>query len=392
MRWRDAAAGALIAGLVVVVGATIGVAAQDATTAVEAYVTLPDGSAASPLMRLEVHDDTAVVFSARTDADDAGVARWDDVPAAPGMHATVSAEYDGVTYRSETAVISAGSVLRVNLAVFPVTAEGNPLHIDTLHVIIQADDPTAYRVLQFMTVSNAGAAAYAGGPLLSDGRPAGLVIPLPDQASAVSPAPFPTPEDALPFDDADIGPGRVLDARPVPPAGRQVAITYTLAADDAEMRFRLDLPYPVQTASVMMGGEAIADLVLTTSTLQQGEPQDIGGQLYELWTAEALSPGGELSFELGTPGVRLLAKHWALIGLAIAMLVAVAASLHGGGSVQHARQRRNELIDRVARLDLLHEHGGIADSEYFRERARELEDLLLLEQQAKSARVTRATR
>jgi hypothetical protein len=389
MCWRSAAAGALIAGLAVG-GTTVGMPKQDETASVEARATLPDGSVAALLMRLEVHDGTALVFSARTDADSTGMARWDEVPASPGMHATVSADYDGVTYRSDTAVIRPGSVLQVSLAVFPVTGKGNPLHIDTLHVILQADEPTVYRVLQFMTVSNAGLAAYAGGPLLSDGRPAGLVIPLPDRASAVSPAPFPSPEDALPPSDADIGPGRVLDARPVPPTGRQVAVTYSLTADDHGMPFHLDLPYPVQSASVMMGGDAVAGLELTTSTLQEGEPQDIGGQLYKLWTAEALSPGSELSFELRTPGVRLLAKHWALIGLTLAMMVAVAASVHGGGSIQHARQRHSGLIDRIVRLDLLHEQGGIADIEYFRERARELEDLQLLEQQTKSARATRS--
>ena len=73
------------------------------------------------------------------------------------------------------------------------------------------------------------------------------------------------------------------------------------------------------------------------------------------------------------------------------MLAAVAASLHGGGSIQHTRQRRSGLIDRIVHLDLLHEHGGIADVVYFRERARELEGLQLLEQQTKSARPTRPT-
>lgn len=390
MRWKGGAACsaivALIAGGMVTAAPT-----QDETTSVEARATLPDGSPASPLMRLEVHDGTAVVFSARADADDTGTVRWDSVPAAPGMHATVSAEYDGATYRSATATVSIGTVLQIDLPVFPVTAVGNPLHIDTLHVIVQADDPNIYRVLQFMTVSNAGQAAYAGGPQLDDGRPAGLVIPLPDQASEVSPAPFPTPEDALPRADTQIEPGRVLDARPVPPAGRQVAVTYTLTADDSRLPFRLDLPYPVSTASVMLGGDATTGLELTTSTLQQDEPQDIGGQLYELWTAQALAPGTELSFELSARGVRLLSTHWALIGLAIAMVTAVLASLHGGGSVQHARQLHARLIDRIARLDLGHERGEIADHQYFRERGLELERLQLLEQQTKLARATRAT-
>ncbi len=390
MRWKGG-----VACSAIVVLTTGGMApaapAQDETTSVEARATLPDGSRVTPLMRLEVHDGTDIVFSARADADDTGTVRWDSVPAAPGMHATVSAEYDGATYRSATATMSAGTVLQVDLPVFPVTAAGNPIHIDTLHVIVQADDPNIYRVLQFMTVSNAGRAAYAGGPLLDDGRPAGLMIPLPAQASDVSPAPFPTPEDALPPADTEIEPGRVLDARPVPPTGRQVAVTYTLTADDNRMSFRLDLPYPVQTVSVMLGGDAVTGLELTSTTLQQDEPQDIGGQLYELWTAQALSPGTELSFELGALSVRLLPTHWALIGLAIAMVSAVLASLHGGGSVQHARQLHARLIDQIARLDVEHERGEIADAHYFRERGQELERLHLLEQQAKSARATRAT-
>ncbi len=362
---------------------------QDQTTSVEGRATLPDGSAVSPLMRLEVHDGTAVVFSARADADDSGLVRWDSVPAAPGMHATVSAVYDGVTYRSQTSVVSPESVLRIELPVFPVTTEGNPLHIDTLHVIVQADDPTVYRVLQFMTVTNATAAAFAGGPPLGDGRRAGVVIPLPEQADAVSPAPFPTPEDALPRADASIEPGRVLDARPVPPAGRQVAVTYTLTADDAGLPFRLELPYPTQAVSVMLGGDAAADLELTATALQQNEPQDIGGQLYELWTAEALPPGSELTFDLGLRGVHLLPRHWALIGLAAALVVAIGATAHGGGSVQHARRRQAGLIDGIARLDLRHERGEIADIEYFRKRGQELERLQLLALQAKAARATR---
>ncbi len=378
----------LAAGLATV-GVVSATPSQNDTTSVRARATLPDGTTVAPLMQLEVHDGTAVVFSARADADDTGFVHWDSVPAAPGMHATVSAVYDGVRYQSETAVVNAGSVLQIELPVFPVSTEGNPLHIDTLHVIVQADDPTVYRVLQFMTVSNASSTAFAGGPSLGDGRRAGLVIPLPDQASAVSPAPFPTPEDALPRTDAGIEPGRVLDARPVPPAGRQVAVTYTLTADATSLPFRIELPYPVQTLSVMLGGDAAADLELTTSTLQQNEPQDIGGELYELWTAEALPPGAELSFELGVRGVRLLPTHWALIGLASALVVAIVATIHGGGSMQHVRHRQSRLIDRIARLDVQYERGEIADLEYFRARGQELESLQLVALQAKAARATR---
>ena len=51
MYWRSAAAGALIAGLVVG-GTTVGMPKQDETASVEARATLPDGSVAALLMRL----------------------------------------------------------------------------------------------------------------------------------------------------------------------------------------------------------------------------------------------------------------------------------------------------------------------------------------------------
>ena len=89
--------------------------------------------------------------------------------------------------------------------------------------------------------------------------------------------------------------------------------------------------------------------------------------------------------------MRLLPTHWALIGLAIAMVLAVSASLHGGESVRHAHEHRSRLAERIARLDLRHESGEIAEAEYFRERGQQLESLLLLEQQAKSARTRRST-
>ena len=77
--------GATACALMVALGASDIAAAtpQDETTTVEARATLPDGVAALLLMRLEVRDGDAVVFSARADADATGVVRWDTVPAAP---------------------------------------------------------------------------------------------------------------------------------------------------------------------------------------------------------------------------------------------------------------------------------------------------------------------
>lgn len=290
---------------------------------------------------------------------------------------------------SHSAVFAAPLVVAGLLAVSPAAAsaqsmdevsiEGRPLHLDTLHLIFQIDEPGVYRVLQFMTVTNAGDVAWAGGPELRDGRRAGVVIPLPDGASTVRAAPFPTPEDALPS-DLQIDPGRVMDPRPVPPSGRQVAVTYDLISDGDPVPVVLELPYPTQSVSILVGGAAASGVRLTETNLSQQPNEQIGDGEFELWTAQALGPGTEVRFTLGPAASPLSTATLALIAMGIALVLAALATLLGGGVPADAERHRRDLIEEVARLDAEHEERDLGDAEYFRRRGAAIEQLMLLDE------------
>lgn len=356
--------------------------AQAASVSVTATVNLPDGAPAEGVpVVLEVHDGTQIVSEHRATSDRAGKVTWQRVPAAVAHHARVGAEFAGIVYYSGTQTVAPGSDLSFDIGVFPVVSEGRPLHVETLHLIVQVDDPQRYRVLQFMTVINTGEAAFAGGPELSDGRRAGLVIPLPPGAESVRAAPFPSPEDALDEAESEFGSDRVLDARPVPPEGRQVAVTYDLVSKNGEpVPVRLALPYPAQSVSLMLGGSVADAVEITESMLEPRPAEKIGDQDYALWTAEALQPGSEIVFTIGPARHRLSTQTWALIGLCSSLVLAMAASLHGG-NMRYGEQARDHLVQDVAELDREHQAGRVDSGEYFRRRGAAIESLLLLDQQ-----------
>ena len=361
------------------VGAVLlGTPTRASAAQVEARVVDADGVGVSLPVVLEVHDGQQIVHQREgvTDAD--GVVRWPGVPETKGLNARLRATYEGAEYTSMVVGLENGTG-NIQLTVLPVAHEGRPLHLDTLHLIVQADEPGFLRVLQFMTISNAGEAAFAGGPRLADGRSAGIVIPLPTAASNVRPAPFPTAEDALDPGQAQFDSDRILDARVVPADGRQVAVTYELSLTGGDADVSLVLPYPTQSVSLLLGGEFAEDLTLTSDLLRSEPAELIGDQQYELWVAETLQPGTELAFRIAPSGLTLTPGQIGLFGAGAGLLLAVAGSVLGGGSREYRAGQRQAVIMAVAALDDCHEAGEIDDSEYLRRRGRELDRLALLD-------------
>jgi len=345
---------------------------------VEGRVLDQDGSGVSLGVILEVHDGQQIVYQSQGSTDESGVVRWADVPDSEGLHARLRGNYDGAEYISPSVPLENGAG-SVTLTVLPVAREGRPLHLDTLHLIVQTDDPGLLRVLQFMTVSNAGVAAFAGGPVLSSGVPSGLVIPLPVGATNVRPAPFPNAEAALTAELAQFDSDRVLDARPVPPGGRQVAVTYELTVPSGGADVALLLPYPTQTVSLMLGGGGREILELSSDQLMAQQAEMIGDQQYDLWTAEALAPGIELRFNVGPPGISLTPAQIGMLGSGLGLLLAVAGSIFGGVSKPYAARQRQVILAAIAELDDAHDAGTVEERDYFVRRGKHLERLALLD-------------
>jgi len=345
---------------------------------VEGRIVDADGAGVAVAVVLEVHDGQEIVYQRVSNSNDDGVASWTEVPEADGLNARIRATYDGAEYLSSVVALENGAGT-LELTVLPVAREGRPLHLDTLHLIVQADDPSFLRVLQFMTISNAGDAAFAGGPQLADGRSAGIVIPLPAGATNVSPAPFPNAEEALNPAHAQFDSDRILDARPVPADGRQVAVTYELSLTAGNAEASLLLPYPTQNVSLLLGGEGAQALTLRSEQLRSEQAEMIGDQQYQLWVARALQPGTELTFTIAPPGLTLTTGQVGLLVAAAGLLLAVVGSFVGGGSTEYRAEQRLAVIAAVAALDDSHEAGDISDGDYFYRRGREFDRLALLD-------------
>lgn len=345
---------------------------------VEGRVVDADGRGVDLVVTLEVHDGQQIVYQREASTDGAGVALWAEVPDSDGLNARIRAIYDGAEYISAAVALESGTGA-IDLTVLPVAREGRPLHLDMLHLIVQADEPGFLRVLQFMTISNAGEAAFAGGPQLADGRSAGIVIPLPVTARNVSAAPFPNAEEALDPEQAQFDSDRILDARPVPASGRQVAVTYELPLTDGSAEVSLLLPYPVASVSLLLGGSGARELTLDSDQLRSEQAEMIGDKQYDLWVAEALQPGTELTFTIAPPGLTLTLGQIGLLVAAAGLLFAVVGSLLGGGSAEYRDKQRRAVIATVAALDDSHDAGELGDGRYFYRRGRELDRLALLD-------------
>ena len=345
---------------------------------VEGRIVDADGEGVALPAILEVHDGQQIVYQSEELADDTGLARWAEVPDSDGLSARMRATYDGAEYISAVVALDSGAGV-LELTVLPVAREGRPLHLDTLHLIVQADEPGFVRVLQFMTISNAGEAAFAGGPQLAEGRSAGIVIPLPATARNVSPAPFPNAEQALNPAFAQFDSDRVLDARPVPTGGRQLAVTYELPLDSGLVDVSLLMPYPAANVSLLLGGVGAPELSLDSAQLQAQQTEMIGDQQYRLWVAAALQPGTDLSFTIGPAGLALTAGQIGLMAAAAGLLLAVVGSLVTGGSTEYRAGQERKVLAALAALDDAHAAGDVGDGDYFYRRGRELDRLALLD-------------
>lgn len=355
-------------------------AVAQSVTEVRATVRMADGEVVVGVpVALEINDGQRNVQSLPAETDAAGSAAWPQIAVLPSYRARIAATVEGVVFYSELQPLRVGESLDLDVIIAEVTAYGRPLHLDTLHMIIQIDEPGVYRVLQFMTVSNAGETAWAGGPELRDGRRAGIIVPLPAGASGtIRAAPFPSETDALP-PDMQIDVDRVLDPRPVPPGGRQVAVTYDLVSDGEPVPVLIEVPYPTQSVSVLIGGAAASSVVLTDTSLQQQPAETIGDNTFELWTAEAVGPGTEVRFTLGPSANPLSTQTLALFGLGLALVLASLATLRGDAPPAHAREQHEILVERAALLDLQYDEDAIGAVEYFHRRGAAIEQLMLLE-------------
>lgn len=305
-----------------------------------------------------------------------GEVRFTDVAVGTGYTARAVTVADGLPYQGERIELTPGGELMIPLTIGAVSDAPAALHIDVLHIVLNRVEPGIYQALQVMSIRNPDQqTAYSETEF--NGERVGLVIPLPDAASAVAP---------LPIEVGGLDPNRLaqdgnrlLDMRPVPPGTRQVAVQYEIITGADGSDIEITVPHPTRQVSMLLGPGLGTDGI-DSEQLSALDPVTIEGQgQYANYTSDVLAAGDTLRFRLGPQSAGLTVASWSLLALAAALLASAAASIFFAQPPAPDPARRQQLIAGIARLDEQHAAGGIDTAAYHAQRAAALDGLLELD-------------
>ena len=295
-----------------------------------------------------------------TDVD--GFLRFAEIEVGPQFTARAVTVFEAYPYQSEDTALLPGVEAVLPLGVFTVGIGGANLHINVLHMIINALEPGVYQVIQLVEILNVGErASYTGEEF--EGRRVGLVIPVPSAATSIAPVPM---EQIGGLDAANLtlDGNRLLDLRPVPPGVHQLVIQYELVAGTGGADIELSIPYPTAQVTIL-AGPGLDAVEITSVQLSDLPPAiDIPGGPFAHWGSDVLSAGDTLRFRLGPARPTLSVASWSLLGLVVALFASAVASIWGGRAPSNPGDR-DRLIADVAALDRSHDSGDLDDAQYY---------------------------
>ena len=297
---------------------------------------------------------------------------------------------------------------------FETTSDPSGLQVNRSNWIVE-HEPGTLLVGQLFTFGNRGDRTFIG--IVDDDfdTPVTLVVPLPDNAREVE------IQDGLIGEVYRLRQQILYDTRPVPPGegSRQIFVRYRLpyTGDSAEISF----PVPYDTAMLNLLVADLPDLEVELSIadevqVSEGE-ETIQGVFFRRWSAPVSSSypvlvtlrgliaeggrdprperGTQLNREMPVAAPPLDARIPLAFGSIVILVLAAALALFvhrqrtkSPPTAEQMAARREELIDRIARLDDLHALGELEESAWQSERAslkRELIGITLAEQQTRAA-------
>ena len=259
------------------------------------------------------------------------------------------------------------------------TGTAQPLEVEVFHLIFRVVEPGLYEVAQVMSVVNTSDSPYQAGPEVEGRGPAGLVIPVPAQATGINA--LPPPQGGLNPAALVLEETRLFHLEPVPPGIQQIGISYEVVAGPEGADVLFTLPYPTQRVSLLVGGPAGAGVQVEAPQLVRQQPMELGAQgVFAQWSAESLPAGATVSFHIGPTPAPLSSKSLALISFSFALVVAIVVSIYGGRRRQDLAFERERVIEDIAHLDIASNLGQIDSSEYLHQRGAALEQLAALDE------------
>ena len=337
-----------------------------------------------------------VAFTATVASD--GSFAFVDLSTDPSVVYFASATLEGISYSSPILMYGAGeSSLETTVSVYEPTDDDSAITIERAHWIVDSQ-PGALVVGQIYAYSNSSDRAFTGKTVEGTEIPVTVAISLPPGAVEIT------------FENGELG-GRfqqvghtIYDTAPVVPGAgtRQVIVRYALPYNGTSTEFAGSLPYPAQSLNLLVS--ELPGMAIEVTGLASMGPQDIQGEIYQMWQSETVTPdlvvtaklsglleAGELDpraaqtsdgTQTAVPSARVPQLEgwtpWVLGGVLLIGLAGVFAWSWRARMAQPGDERpqRAELLQRIAKLDDLHAVGEISDDNWQQQRARLKAELL----------------
>ncbi|MCL4835053.1 MAG: c-type cytochrome [Caldilineaceae bacterium] len=309
-----------------------------------------------------------------------------------------SASLEGISYSSPILMFGEGQgSLETTVNVYAPTSDDSAIRAERAHWIVDSQ-PGALVIGQIYAFGNTGDRAFVGKQVAGVEPPVTAAITVPPGAVEIS------------FENGQLG-GRfqqvghtIYDTAPIVPgsATRQIVVRFALPFDGTSVEFEQSLLYPAQSLNLLVS--ELPGMSVTVTGLAELGPQDIQGEVYQMWQAENVAPTQKIGVRItgllaagdidprgesgqtsaSSPRVPQLAawNSWALAGVLVLGLAAALAwawrtrMTQPGDEKGLMRRQRTELIQRIAKLDDLHAVGELNDANWQQQRARLKAELL----------------
>jgi len=352
---------------------------------------------------LEGFVEFASVAAFTTTASTDGSFSFVDLGTDPSIVYFASSTLEGISYSSPILIFGDGqSSLETSVNVYEPTDDDSGIAIERAHWIVDSQ-PGALIVGQIYAYSNNLDKAFTGRTVEGVDMPVTVAISLPPAAVEIT------------FENGELG-GRfqqvghtIYDTAPVVPGAgtRQVVVRYALPYDGTSTEFTGAVPYPAKSLNLLIS--ELPGMEVNVTGLESLGPQDIQGNVYQMWQSENVTPDQKVSAQLSglleageldprsavtgdgtqTP-VSASARvpqleewtPWALGGVLLLALIAAVAwawrarMTQPGDEKSLMRSQRADLVQRIAKLDDLHAVGEINDDNWQQQRARLKAELL----------------
>ncbi len=356
----------------------------------------------SAQVTLEAFVDFQPMSAVTMTVDAGGQFEFTELSIEPNVVYLASVSSGGIRYSSPVVTLTAEQTeVDTVVTVYEVSDDPSGISLDRVHWILDSQ-PGALIVLQVMEFGNSSDSTYVGQQIEGIDEPVTVAFQMP--AGAVE----------LTFENGALGNrfqqsgDLIYDTTPLVPGSstKQIVMQYALPHEGDNFALEQEFLYPIGLLNMLVAD--LPGLQVDAPALGSMGVQDFQGTSYQIWQAEQLDAGplainlsgllaageadpraaGDAAATAAGP-VRsgAVSPFAAWMGWAMAIAVSLtlagvltwswrAGRLQGGDAPQDLRRQRDELVQRVARLDDLQALGEI-DREQWRVQRAQLKNKLL---------------